>query len=67
MKRCPTCNRVESDEALKFCRVDGTTLESESPGSSDEAELDRGFEEVTLIAGTKLGRYEIRSKSRWVD
>ena len=26
MKRCPTCNRVETDEALKFCRVDGTVL-----------------------------------------
>lgn len=23
MKRCPQCNRVESDEGLKFCRVDG--------------------------------------------
>src|SRR5258708_29401714 len=29
MKRCPKCNRVESDEALKFCRVDGTTLVSD--------------------------------------
>ena len=26
MKRCPQCNRVETDEALKFCRVDGATL-----------------------------------------
>jgi len=26
MKRCPQCNRVETDEALKFCRVDGTVL-----------------------------------------
>jgi len=23
MKRCPKCDRVETDEALKFCRVDG--------------------------------------------
>ena len=30
MKRCPQCNRVETDEALKFCRVDGTTLLSDS-------------------------------------
>jgi len=36
MKRCPQCNRVETDETLKFCRVDGapltvsTALESES-------------------------------------
>lgn len=26
MKRCPTCNRVETDETLKFCRSDGTAL-----------------------------------------
>ena len=26
MKYCPRCNRVETDEALKFCRVDGATL-----------------------------------------
>jgi TolB-like protein/Tfp pilus assembly protein PilF len=26
MKRCPKCNRIETDEALGFCRVDGTTL-----------------------------------------
>jgi TolB-like protein len=30
MKRCPQCNRTETDEALKFCRVDGTTLVGES-------------------------------------
>jgi len=26
MKRCPQCNRLEADEALSFCRVDGTPL-----------------------------------------
>lgn len=26
MKRCPHCNRVESDNSLAFCRVDGTAL-----------------------------------------
>jgi TolB-like protein/Flp pilus assembly protein TadD len=26
MKRCPQCNRVESDDSLAFCRVDGTAL-----------------------------------------
>jgi len=30
MKRCHKCNRVETDEALKFCRVDGATLVSDS-------------------------------------
>ena len=37
MKRCPQCNRVETDEALKFCRVDGTTLISDSGPVSGEA------------------------------
>lgn len=26
MKRCPQCNRLESDDALAFCRTDGTPL-----------------------------------------
>ena len=37
MKRCPQCNRVETDEALKFCRVDGATLVDESSSVSSEA------------------------------
>ena len=37
MKRCPQCNRVETDEALKFCRVDGTTLITDSGPVSGEA------------------------------
>ena len=30
MKRCPQCNRVETDNALVYCRVDGTALITES-------------------------------------
>src|SRR6185503_6220564 len=37
MKRCPQCNRVESDEALKFCRADGTTLVEDSSSFNSEA------------------------------
>jgi TolB-like protein/Flp pilus assembly protein TadD len=37
MKRCPQCNRVESDEVLKFCRVDGATLLSDSSSFPSEA------------------------------
>jgi len=37
MKRCPQCNRVETGEALKFCRVDGATLVNESSSLGDEA------------------------------
>ncbi|MGQ0762506.1 MAG: tetratricopeptide repeat protein [Acidobacteriota bacterium] len=37
MKRCPQCNRIETDEALKFCRVDGATLVSDSSSLNSEA------------------------------
>src|SRR5215831_3441531 len=37
MKRCPQCNRVEADETLKFCRVDGATLVSDSLSLNSEA------------------------------
>src|SRR5437870_2828410 len=37
MKRCPQCNRVETDDALVFCRADGTALVSDSGSVSAEA------------------------------
>src|SRR6266849_3419966 len=37
MKRCPTCNRVETDDALVFCRTDGTALVTNSSALSGEA------------------------------
>ena len=37
MKRCPTCNLVETDDALRFCRADGTTLISYSGPIGAEA------------------------------
>ena len=36
MKRCPQCNRVETDDALVFCRSDGTKLFSDSSSISGE-------------------------------
>jgi TolB-like protein/Tfp pilus assembly protein PilF len=36
MKRCPACNRVETDDALVFCRADGTALLSDSSALSGE-------------------------------
>src|SRR5438034_8882644 len=36
MKRCPQCNRVETDNALVFCRVDGAALVSDSDSVSGE-------------------------------
>src|SRR5688500_10522860 len=37
MKRCPQCNRVETEDTLTFCRVDGTLLVSESGAAGDGA------------------------------
>ena len=37
MKRCPTCHRNESDETLKFCRVDGATLVADLPAAASDA------------------------------
>ncbi len=37
MKRCPQCNRVESDETLVFCRADGTALISDSVSFRSDA------------------------------
>ncbi len=37
MKRCPQCNRVEADDALAFCRADGTALVNDSGAISGEA------------------------------
>ena len=37
MKRCPQCNRVETDEALGFCRTDGTPLVNDSLSLGDES------------------------------
>jgi TolB-like protein/Flp pilus assembly protein TadD len=37
MKRCPQCNRVETDDALAFCRADGTALVGDSSSLGNEA------------------------------
>ena len=35
MKRCPQCNRVETDETLSFCRIDGTSLVNNADALSE--------------------------------
>ena len=37
MKRCPQCHRRETDDALAFCRADGTALISDSSSIDQEA------------------------------
>src|SRR5437588_6449100 len=52
MKRCPQCNRVEPDEALVFCRVDGAALVSDSDSvSGDDATVRFGSSPMATEAG----------------
>ena len=37
MKRCPQCNRVEADDALIFCRTDGTALVAQEAGAGSRS------------------------------
>src|SRR5438128_11069369 len=51
MKRCPQCNRVETDETLKFCRADGTLLVAAAASEPESATMalpaSRPSEEIT--------------------
>jgi hypothetical protein len=38
MKRCPKCNRIETDDTLVYCRVDGALLISDSALTPSEIE-----------------------------
>lgn len=37
MKRCPQCNRVETDDTMAFCRADGTVLVNDSSPPASKA------------------------------
>ncbi len=52
MKRCPQCNRLESDDALSFCRVDGTPL------VGDSANVDPAAGTMMLGSGSVAGEAE---------
>ena len=64
MKRCPKCNRAESDDSLAFCRADGTRLVSDgsfvSEGAGtlrfDPAPVKGETETRILPTGEVLGR-----------
>src|SRR5437016_13136401 len=49
MKRCPHCNRVETEDTLKFCRTDGTLLVAAAEPESATMALpaSRPSEEIT--------------------
>ncbi|HYE65185.1 MAG TPA: hypothetical protein VD966_06365 [Pyrinomonadaceae bacterium] len=48
MKRCPTCQRIYTDEALRFCRDDGTSLISDSSPAYDLPATSNGSTGPTL-------------------
>src|SRR5215468_4812079 len=67
MKRCPTCNRFETDVQLKFCRVDGTglledsgvaefsatrILPTSSTGEAEAVHTDHGKQATTTVLET---------------
>jgi len=52
MKRCPQCNRIETDEALKFCRVDGATLVDDATVADDSSA-------TRILPGSQTGEQEV--------
>ncbi|HEX6729457.1 MAG TPA: tetratricopeptide repeat protein [Pyrinomonadaceae bacterium] len=54
MKRCAQCNRVETDDALVFCRTDGTALVSEPVPVPSEAGTAKFGSAATEIATSIL-------------
>lgn len=55
MKRCPQCNRVESDNSLSFCRADGTTLvEDSQPLNSESATAQLGTGSTSAEPATSI-------------
>jgi TolB-like protein/tetratricopeptide (TPR) repeat protein len=55
MKRCPQCNRVETDDALVFCRADGAALISDSgPVGADAGTVKFGAASVSSEIETSV-------------
>src|SRR5690349_7771062 len=53
MKRCPKCNRVEADDALAFCRIDGAPLIADTGSADlDAGTMKLGSGSVTAEAAT---------------
>jgi TolB-like protein len=50
LKRCPQCNRVEADDALVFCRIDGAALVTSPLASeSSTAQLDTSEVHTSIL------------------
>ena len=65
MKRCPACDRIENDNALAFCRVDGTALVTDADaatqmfGSSEAERTDA----LQAASARSAPNYDLRSSS----
>src|SRR5437660_1207831 len=54
MKRCPACKRLEPDDALAFCRADGTALISDSGSVADAGTVKFGSATVASEIETSV-------------
>jgi len=55
MKRCPHCNRVEADDELAFCRLDGTSLvNAPRPVSADAGTAKFGYSPASSETETSV-------------
>lgn len=70
MKRCPQCHRVEADDALVYCRIDGAALISDAaftPSESEtsilphtaDASADRSTGTTTALATHRLSKSKL--------
>src|SRR2546422_2300257 len=57
MKRCPQCNRVVTDETLKFCRTDGTPLVAAAASEPESATI--SLPALRLSEETTTGRLRV--------
>ncbi len=64
MKRCPQCNRVETDDSLVFCRTDGTSLVTDSLPLPGEAGTTRFGTAPTEIETSILAHATAENESR---
>ena len=66
MKRCPRCNRVETDETLKFCRVDGAALVTAPVTESESTTMTLTSSPQSQGNRHTLAEPGKRRRARWV-
>ncbi|HYL99857.1 MAG TPA: hypothetical protein VEZ90_12955, partial [Blastocatellia bacterium] len=69
VKRCPQCNHIEADHALRFCRSDGTPLvwngRSVNESAADSQYLEEDEKDtVALLPGAPAGPASISAEAQ---